>query len=167
MDEAHAADTLEELEDEQQAQILRAMETERAADVLEEMEPDEAADALQSVSQEEEADLLRRMDREEAEEVQELLGYPEDSAGGIMTTDYISVPDWATVGEVARRCAATRALAADDEGIPCPPRSPRSTSSRRRELARRAPTRPQRRYAGARSRRVRVSASSEPRTLPL
>ncbi|MGH2484590.1 MAG: magnesium transporter MgtE N-terminal domain-containing protein, partial [Ktedonobacterales bacterium] len=80
MDDARAADTLEELEDEQQAQILRAMDKERAADVLEEMEPDEAADALQGVSSEEAADLLARMDREEAEEVQELLGYPEDSA---------------------------------------------------------------------------------------
>src|SRR5260370_5388540 len=98
-DSAHAADTLEELEDEQQSQILRAMDKERAADVLEEMEPDEAADALQGVSDEEAADLLSRMEREEAEEIQELLGYPEDSAGGIMTTDYISVPEWATAGE--------------------------------------------------------------------
>lgn len=112
MDEAHAADTLEELEDEQQAQILRAMDKERAADVLEEMEPDEAADALQGVSEEEKADLLRRMDHEEAEEVRELLGYPEDSAGGIMTTDYISVPEWASVGEVMA-ALRTRARAAE------------------------------------------------------
>ncbi len=120
MDEAHAADTLEELEDEQQAQILRAMDKERAADVLEEMEPDEAADALQGISEEEKADLLRRMDREEAEEVQELLGYPEDSAGGIMTTDYISVPEWATVGEIMA-ALRTRARAAElDSEDPLP-----------------------------------------------
>src|SRR5262245_58048123 len=116
MDEAHAADTLEELEDEQQSQILRAMNKERAADVLEEMEPDEAADALHGVSDEEAADLLARMDREEADEVRELLGYPEDSAGGIMTTDYISVPEWATVGEiVAGLRARTKAAALDTE----------------------------------------------------
>jgi len=81
VDDERAADTLEELEDERQAQILRAMDPERAADVLEEMEPDEATDALQGVSEEEMADLLGRMDRDEAAEVQELLGYPEDSAG--------------------------------------------------------------------------------------
>jgi magnesium transporter len=120
VDDARAADTLEELEDEQQAQILRAMDKERAADVLEEMEPDEAADALQGVSSEEAADLLARMDREEAAEVQELLGYPEDSAGGIMTTEYISVPEWATVGEViaALRARQRAAAAAEDDPLP-------------------------------------------------
>jgi magnesium transporter len=119
-DEA-AADTLEELEDEQQAQILRAMDPERAADVLEEMEPDEAADALQDMPAAEQADLLGRMDREEAADVQDLLGYPEDTAGGIMTTDYISVPGWVTVSEVvAAMRARTRAAARDDEEEPLP-----------------------------------------------
>ena len=120
LDEAHAADTLEELEDEQQGQILRAMDPERAADLLEEMEPDEATDALQSITIEEAADLLKRMDREEASEVQELLGWPEDSAGGIMTTDYISVPDWATVEEVieALRARAKAALTEQDDPLP-------------------------------------------------
>ena len=114
LDEARAADTLEELEDEQQGQILRAMDPERAADLLEEMEPDEATDALQSITTAEAEDLLKRMDREEASEVQELLGWPEDSAGGIMTTDYISVPDWATVEEVIE-ALRTRAKAAARE----------------------------------------------------
>ncbi|HLY30314.1 MAG TPA: hypothetical protein VKQ36_04755, partial [Ktedonobacterales bacterium] len=123
LDEAHAADTLEELEDEQQGQLLRAMDPERAADVLEEMEPDEATDALQSVqsvSSEAAADLLGRMNREDAEEVQELLGYPDDSAGGIMTTEYVSVPTWATVGAViATMRAQTQAAAADlDDPLP-------------------------------------------------
>ncbi|SRR5579875_381560 len=123
LDEAQAADTLEELEDEQQGQLLRAMDPERAADVLEEMEPDEATDALQSVqsvSSEAAADLLGRMNREDAEEVQELLGYPDDSAGGIMTTEYVSVPSWATVGAViATMRAQTQAAAADlDDPLP-------------------------------------------------
>lgn len=120
LDEAQAADTLEELEDEQQGQILRAMDPERAADLLEEMEPDEATDALQSITSEEAEDLLKRMDREEASEVQELLGWPEDSAGGIMTTDYISVPDWATVEEVieALRARAKAAAAEQDDPLP-------------------------------------------------
>lgn len=116
MDDAHAADTIEELDDEQQGQLLRAMDPERAADVLEEMEPDEATDALQSVSSEEAADLLKRMNREDAVDVEELLGYPEDSAGGIMTTDYVSVPEWATVGDVVVALRArTRAAAADND----------------------------------------------------
>jgi CBS domain-containing protein len=120
MDEELAADTLEEMEDERQAQILRAMDPEHAADVLQEMEPDEATDALQGVSQEEAADLLGRMDREDALEVQELLGYPETSAGGIMTTDYLSVPDWATVGEIIAGMRARAKAAVNDEEDPLP-----------------------------------------------
>ena len=108
------------MEDEHQGQILRAMDPERAADVLEEMEPDEAVDALQSVTSEEAADLLRRMDREEASDVQELLGYPEDTAGGIMTTDYISVPDWATVSKVVAALRARARLAAAGQEDPLP-----------------------------------------------
>jgi magnesium transporter len=120
LDEARAADTLEELEDEQQGQILRAMDPERAADLLEEMEPDEATDALQSITMEEAEDLLKRMDREEASEVQELLGWPEDSAGGIMTTDYISVPEWATVEEIIEALRARAKAAANDVEDPLP-----------------------------------------------
>jgi magnesium transporter len=120
LDDAQAADTIEELEDEQQGQILRAMDPEHAADVLEEMEPDEATDALQSVSDEEAADLLKRMSKEDADEVQELLGYPEDSAGGLMTTYYVAIPDWATAGEVrvALRNQARAAAAGEDDPLP-------------------------------------------------
>ena len=120
MDEELAADTLEEMENERQSQILRAMDPERAADVLQEMEPDEATDALQGVSQEEAADLLGRMDRDDAQEVAELLGYPETSAGGIMTTDYLSVPDWATVGEIVSAMRARARAAIKDEEDPLP-----------------------------------------------
>jgi magnesium transporter len=120
LDEAQVADTMEELEDEQQGQLLRAMDPERAADVLEEMEPDEATDALQSVSDEEAADLLKRMSKEDADEVQELLGYPEDSAGGLMTTYYVAIPDWVTAGEarVALRNQARAAAADEDDPLP-------------------------------------------------
>jgi len=123
LDDAQAADTLEEMENEQQGQLLRAMDPERAADVLEEMEPDEATDALQSVqsvSSEAAADLLGRMNREDAEDVEELLGYPEDSAGGIMTTDYVAVPTWATVGAVIATMRAQTHAAATGQDDPLP-----------------------------------------------
>lgn len=119
-DDARAADTLEELEDEQQAHVLRAMDPERAADVLEEMEPDEAADALQSFSPGEAEDLLGRMDPEEAVDVQELLEYPEDSVGGLMTTEYVSVPAWATAGGVIAALRARAREAQRDEADPLP-----------------------------------------------
>lgn len=119
-DDARAAATLEELEDEQQAHVLRAMDPERAADVLEEMEPDEATDALQSFSPQEARELLERMAPEDALEVEELLSYPEDSVGGIMTTEYVSVPAWATAGGVITALRARAREAARDEADPLP-----------------------------------------------
>lgn len=120
-DDARAADTLEEMEDERQAQVLRAMDPERAADVLEEMEPDEAADALQSfLSREEAEDLIERMDPEEALEVEELLHYAENSAGGMMTTEYVAVPIWATAGGVITSLRAHARAAEREEVDPLP-----------------------------------------------
>lgn len=120
LDDAHAADALEELDDEQRGRLLREMDPEFAADVLEEMEPDEAADALQNVTSEEAADLLGRMERDEAEDVASLLGYPEDSAGGIMTTEYVAVPEWTAAGAVieAMRAQTKAAAAGADDPLP-------------------------------------------------
>jgi len=140
LDEATAADTLEELEDEQQGQLLRVMDPERAADLLEEMEPDEATDALQNVSAEEAADLLKRMDRDDAEDVQELLGYPEDSAGGIMTTEYVAVPEWANATEVRAAMRAQAQRAASDTDDPLPDALPEIYVVVEDEPPRRAPT---------------------------
>jgi CBS domain-containing protein len=92
LDTEFAADTLQEIETERQVAAIESMEPERAADILEAMEPDEAADVLGDISADRAADLLSRMDQEEAEDVRELLAYPEESAGGIMTTDYIAIP---------------------------------------------------------------------------
>jgi magnesium transporter len=92
LDDETAADTLEELDDERQADILEQMDSERAADILEEMAPDDAADILADMSQEKQDELLALMEPEESEDVRELLEYNEDTAGGMMTTDYVSVP---------------------------------------------------------------------------
>jgi Mg/Co/Ni transporter MgtE len=92
LDDETAADTLEELDDERQADILEQMDSERAADILEEMAPDDAADILAEFSQEKQDELLALMQPEESEDVRELLEYNEDTAGGMMTTDYVSVP---------------------------------------------------------------------------
>jgi magnesium transporter len=92
LDDETAADTLEELDDERQADILEQMDSERAADILEEMAPDDAADILADLPQEKQDELLALMQPEESDDVRELLEYNEDTAGGMMTTDYVSVP---------------------------------------------------------------------------
>jgi len=92
------ADTLEEVEPEFQASLVEAMPDEKVADVLDEMAPDEAADLLAELPQDRSRDLLELMEDEEAEDVRRLLTYPEESAGGIMTTDYVTVPERLTAG---------------------------------------------------------------------
>lgn len=92
MNVEQVADALEQVETEFQASLLEDMDDERAADVLEEMEPDEAADLLAELPVERSRRLVSLMEKEEADDVRHLLTFPEDSAGGIMTTDYAVVP---------------------------------------------------------------------------
>lgn len=88
------ADTLEEIEPDYQASLVKSMSDERVADLLEEMSPDEAADLLAELPPQRSENLLTLMEDEDARDVRKLLLYHEDSAGGLMTTDYISVhPD--------------------------------------------------------------------------
>jgi magnesium transporter len=79
------------------------MDQERAADILEEMAPDEAADLLQDLSEERREELVELMEKDEAQDVEELLTYDEDSAGGIMTTDLISIPAEFTTQQAIER----------------------------------------------------------------
>ena len=85
------ADTLEEIEPDYQASLVKSMSDERVADLLEEMSPDEAADLLAELPPQRSEDLLELMEDEDARDVRKLLLYHEDSAGGLMTTDYVSV----------------------------------------------------------------------------
>jgi magnesium transporter len=99
LDTETAADTMEEIDTERQRSILENLPVERAADILETMGPDEAADLLAQLSEERAQQLLSLMQPEESEELQELLSYEEDTAGGLMTTDYIALNQTHTVAE--------------------------------------------------------------------
>ena len=114
LDDEAVADAIEEMEPETQVEVLEDLEPERAADILEEMAPDDAADLIADLSEESKAEILPLMERDEAEEVQELLGYPEDSAGGIMTTEYVAIPDHLTAAQTIERL---RQLEPDAETI--------------------------------------------------
>ena len=103
LDDETAADTLEESTDEIQAQILDRLDDERAADILEAMSPDEAADLLGDLPEERREQLIAKMAEDEAEDVEELLLYKDNSAGGLMTTDFIAVPVTLNAGQTIER----------------------------------------------------------------
>jgi CBS domain-containing protein len=94
-----AAETLEEAPPELTAQLLEEVPPAQAADILEEMAPDEAADVLGELTTEARQELLEAMERPEAREVQQLLEYPSNSVGGLMTPDRVQLRPANTVAE--------------------------------------------------------------------
>src|SRR5438128_6765909 len=103
LDDETAAETLEEMPAERQARILGDMDQERAADILEWMSPNEAADVLGDLPEEKAEELLGLMEDEEQAEVAELLPYEDDTAGGLMTTEFVTLPRELTAGEALAR----------------------------------------------------------------
>jgi CBS domain-containing protein len=109
LDDEAAADTIGEVSPDLQVVLLQGMEPERAADILEEMDPDDAADILGDMEPERARDLLDRMEPEDAEDVRELLTYDEETAGGLMTNEVVTVPATVTASQamdIVRQTAA-------------------------------------------------------------
>jgi magnesium transporter len=93
IDSEVAAEALSEIDPRMQASILEALEPEVAADIVEEMSPDAAADALAELEEETTAEILDEMETEPLSDVKELLEYDESTAGGMMNTEAIVLPE--------------------------------------------------------------------------
>ncbi len=99
LDEETAADAFEQLDVDTQLSILEDIKPDRAADIIENMEPDDAADLLSEVEPEKQLEILNLMEPEEAQDVRELLSHDEETAGGLMTTEYLWMPPGLTVAD--------------------------------------------------------------------
>jgi CBS domain-containing protein/sporulation protein YlmC with PRC-barrel domain len=99
IDSESAADALSEVDPDIQASILEGLETEKAADIVEEMSPNEAADVLAELEEDTSKEILEEMESEPKTEVRELLEYEEDTAGGLMNTEYVALHANATVSD--------------------------------------------------------------------
>ncbi len=100
LDDEAAADTLEEVSPERQVILLEGMESQRAAELLDEMSPDDAADLLADLPDDKAEELLDLMEPEESEDLRKLLEYPENTAGGVMTTEFAAVEEGLTAQQV-------------------------------------------------------------------
>jgi magnesium transporter len=110
IDSEVAADALSEIDPDIQASILESLETETAADIVEEMAPDEAADVLAELEEETSEEILEEMESEPKHDVEELLEFDEDTAGGLMNTEYISLPEDAKVADAMAALKASEHL---------------------------------------------------------
>lgn len=106
MDEEVAADAMQEMERDALVAVINELTDQQASDLIDEMDPDEGADILQELPEERQNALLGLMEAEEAADLRQLLSYPEDSAGGLMTVEEVSIPQGITVAgalELVRR----------------------------------------------------------------
>ncbi|HLQ30304.1 MAG TPA: magnesium transporter [Ktedonobacteraceae bacterium] len=99
LDTETAADALNEVESSLQYTILSELDPERASDLLEVLAPDDAADMLADLPAEEVERLLSLMPANESQPIRELLRYGAETAGGIMTTEVLSLSQDLTVEE--------------------------------------------------------------------
>ncbi len=95
-----ASEALAEMEAHQHPEdILVAMEPERISELLEELHSDDAADLIGELEPHEQAQVLATLEPVDASELRELLSYPEESAGGIMTSEVVAISIHLTAGE--------------------------------------------------------------------
>ena len=100
LDEQTAAELLAELDARLTTQIVEKLDPEKAADIIEEMEPDQAADVLAELTPETSREVLQEMPGEEAQEVRALLRFEENTAGGMMNSQFVFVGETALRDEV-------------------------------------------------------------------
>jgi magnesium transporter len=104
-----AADVLEYLEEDLRSEILEAMTTRQAAELVTQMTPDDRADVLEELQEDRADAILAKIPEEARQETERLLAYEPESAGGLMTTEFVSVeedsrvePALAAVRRIAR-----------------------------------------------------------------
>ncbi len=97
LDTETAAEALEEIDPKIQKSLIETIPVEKASDIVEEMSPSDAADLLADLSEERAEEILEGMEQEKAEDLRELLVHPDEAAGGLMTTAYLSLTPGVTV----------------------------------------------------------------------
>jgi magnesium transporter len=103
-----AAEVLEYLDEDLRTQVLEELPAGEAAEIVAEMDPDERADALEELDEETVDEILQELEPDDKAETERLLQYDPYTAGGLMTTEFVSVEETLTVEESLR---AVRAMA--------------------------------------------------------
>jgi magnesium transporter len=91
LDTEIASEVVVELDENLREKILKRIDTEKITDIVDELETDDATDILSDLPEQIAEQVLENIDIADSEDVKELLKYPEDTAGGIMSSDYVFV----------------------------------------------------------------------------
>ena len=106
LDTETAAEALEEIDPKIQKALIETITVEKASDIVEEMSPSDAADLLADLPEERAEEILEGMEQEKAEDLRELLVHPDETAGALMTTAYLSLTLGVTVETAIARLKA-------------------------------------------------------------
>jgi magnesium transporter len=98
-----AASILEYLDEEVRAKVLEAMSPEHAAELVSAMTPDERADVLEEIDEEHADEIVEEMPPEARRVTEQLRKYEPDTAGGLMTTEFVSEPATTSIEEALRK----------------------------------------------------------------
>lgn len=114
LDSAAAAQVIEEMDPEIQKMIIHYLGPERAGDIVQKMSVDETVDLLHMLPKTEAKKFLAYLQESKYKKVERLITYPDDTAGGLMTTDYVEAnPDWTVarvIEEVKHLSASLRSI---------------------------------------------------------
>ena len=103
MTDEQKANVIEQADDDLQERISELISDEEAIDILAFMSPDDIVDILGFIDIRKSKSILTKMKRSQANKIRELLGYEEDTAGGIMTTQYIAFKENLEIKEVMKK----------------------------------------------------------------
>lgn len=97
-----ASDVIPELSDLSREQILEDISDKKLAEIIDEMDSDDAADVIAELNEAQARAVLDGIEPEESEDLKNLLRYEEDTAGGIMQTELVSVSSGATINDALK-----------------------------------------------------------------
>ncbi len=103
LDTETASEVLLEVDENLREKILASIGTESITDIVDEMETDDATDIIADLPKDVAEEVLENIDEEDSEEVKELLKYDEDTAGGLMSSDFVFVYDDQTVADAIEK----------------------------------------------------------------
>lgn len=113
----HEGEILQHLSDEVQSQFLQQMDTQEVVTITEGLEADDIADILQQLPDQVIREVLLSMDHQDRQRVESVLSYPEDTAGGLMNTDVITLRPKITLDVVSRYLRRHDALPAMTDNL--------------------------------------------------